>query len=389
MAKVDITGLLTGLAGTPDLEREGIKRASAVQGQGLGSNLARSLALQAPQREQMMRQGAGGLFGVDTRTAGQQVEEQLGQVDTSTPAGKKQAIKLIAQIDPVKAMELQNAFSQQEQELAAEADSGIGKINPQQYTPASVQQYNEKFRNTGIKDYNLLEEIDLAGKTFEIKTMENIVSTIGKRGEAFQSSMKRQADYTNIEKLLDAGLNTGALAGLTTGFKAIASDVLGVDIEGLGEIEALESISNKLALGIRNPASGMGLPGATSNRDLDFLLAAIPGLRKSEAGNRLMIKIAREEHKLAGDLRREQQRIIKENGGKPPLDLEDRLVQYFENYQIDPSLQQEKDAILNQSNKDSAEKKAKILADKLAAFKKGSKTPPTKARANNRPIGAR
>ena len=389
MAKVDITGLLTGLAGTPDLEREGIKRASAIQGQGAGSNLARGQALRAPQREQMMRQGAGGLFGVDTRTAGQQVEEQLGQVDTSTPAGKKQAIKLIAQIDPVKAMELQNAFSQQEQELAAEADSGIGKINPQQYTPASVQQYNEKFRNTGIKDYNLLEEIDLAGKTFEIKTMENIVSTIGKRGEAFQSSMKRQADYTNIEKLLDAGLNTGALAGLTTGFKAIASDVLGVDIEGLGEIEALESISNKLALGIRNPASGMGLPGATSNRDLDFLLAAIPGLRKSEAGNRLMIKIAREEHKLAGDLRREQQRIIKENGGKPPLDLEDRLVQYFENYQIDPSLQQEKDAILNQSNKDSAEKKAKILADKLAAFKKGSKTPPTKARANNRPIGAR
>ena len=388
MAKVDITGLLTGLAGTPDLEREGITRASVIQGQGLGSNLARGQALRAPQREQMMRQGAGGLFGVDTRTAGQKVQEQLGQVDTSTPEGKKQAIKLIAQVDPVKAMELQNAFSQQEQEFGAEADSGIGKINPQQYDPESVQKYNEKFRNTGIKDYSLLEEIDLAGKTFEIKTMENIVSSIGKRGEAFQSSMKRQADYTQIEKLLDSGLNTGALAGLTTGFKAIASDLLGKDIEGLGEAEALESISNKLALGIRNPASGMGLPGSTSNRDLDFLLAAIPGLSKSEAGNRLMIKIAREEHKLAGDLRREQQRIIKENGGRPPLDLEDRLVKYFENYQIDPSLTTEKDAIINQSTKDSDEKKKTLLKARLAEFG-NSDAAPVKAQSKVRPIGAR
>ena len=42
------------------------------QGTGLGSNLARQRALSAPRREQMMSQGAGGLFGIDTRTAGEQ-----------------------------------------------------------------------------------------------------------------------------------------------------------------------------------------------------------------------------------------------------------------------------------------------------------------------------
>ena len=113
MAKVDITGLLTGLAGTPDLEREGIKRASAIQGGGLGSNLARSLALQAPQREQMMRQGAGGLFGVDTRTAGQQVQEQLGQLDITKPAGQEQAVQLIAQVDPTRALALRTRFAEE------------------------------------------------------------------------------------------------------------------------------------------------------------------------------------------------------------------------------------------------------------------------------------
>lgn len=110
MAKVDITGLLTGLAGT-DLQQEGITRASAIQGTGLGSNLARQRALSAPRREQMMSQGAGGLFGIDTRTAGEQVKEQLGQLDVTTPDGQKQAVQLVAQIDPTRALALQTQFA--------------------------------------------------------------------------------------------------------------------------------------------------------------------------------------------------------------------------------------------------------------------------------------
>ena len=135
MAKVDITGLLTGLAGTPDLEREGIKRASAIQGQGVGSNLARSLALQAPQREQMMRQGAGGLFGVDTRTAGQQVQEQLGQLDTSTPEGQKQAVQLIAQVDPTRALALRTRFAEENKALQTATAAAL----------VEEKRYQEKF----------------------------------------------------------------------------------------------------------------------------------------------------------------------------------------------------------------------------------------------------
>jgi hypothetical protein len=87
--------------------------------------LARGQALRAPQREQMMRQGAGGLFGVDTRTAGQQVQEQLADLDVTTPAGQRQAVKLIAQVDAPRALALQNAFSQQNVELEeAKKDAG-------------------------------------------------------------------------------------------------------------------------------------------------------------------------------------------------------------------------------------------------------------------------
>ena len=160
MAKADITGLLTGLAGTPDLEKEGIKRASAIQGGGLGSNLARSLALQAPQREQMMRQGAGGLFGVDTRTTGQQIQEQLGQLDISTSAGQQQAVQLVAQIDPTRALALRTRFAEENKALTAK-DSLIGATKT-----AITEKYGEKRKDLlALADQGMsLQEVDSFAK---------------------------------------------------------------------------------------------------------------------------------------------------------------------------------------------------------------------------------
>ena len=160
MAKVDITGLLTGLAGTPDLEREGIKRASAIQGQGVGSNLARGQALRAPQREQMMRQGAGGLFGVDTRTTGQQIQEQLGQLDISTPAGQQQAVQLVAQIDPTRALALRTRFAEENKALTAK-DSLIGATKT-----AITEKYGEKRKDLlALADQGMsLQEVDSFAK---------------------------------------------------------------------------------------------------------------------------------------------------------------------------------------------------------------------------------
>lgn len=123
MARVSIEGLLTGLAGTPNLREEGITRASAIQGKGLGSNLARSLALQAPERQQMMRRGAGGLLGVDTRTAGEKVQEQLSSLDITTPQGQKQAVALVSQVDPARALALQTQFNKANREREASQSS--------------------------------------------------------------------------------------------------------------------------------------------------------------------------------------------------------------------------------------------------------------------------
>jgi len=349
MAKVDITGLLTGLAGT-DLEQEGIKRASAIQGKGLGSNLARSLALQAPQREQMMRQGAGGLFGVDTRTAGQQIQEQLGQLDVTTPAGQQQAVKLVAQIDPTRALALQTQFSEanrtaslDERAIAADelraaasaataATSGgeaIGKLNAQFYLPDSIAAFNENLRVTGLKDYSLLERVDPVKEAYQKGVITDIRAANKKRSEAFSSAANLRGKLDTMKELLDSGLQTGALATVSKNAKALAQSLFpNTPMDGLAEAEVFTALSNQLAAIVRNPESGMGLPGATSNADLVFLKESVPGLQKSKEGNLMLIEVYRKTYDFQKSMVQEQARLISENGGVPPLDMEARMVEF-------------------------------------------------------------
>lgn len=176
MAKVDITGLLTGLAGTPDLEREGIKRASAIQGGGLGSNLARSLALQAPQREQMMRQGAGGLFGVDTRTTGEKLQTAMSQLDMTNPDD----LRKIAQIQ------------QSTGDLAGAAQ-----------TTARIKQMQEqasKTQATGLRSSAMAQALEGAGHSDLAKQVKLGDTDAYKRGLELISPEKGK---TAIEDIVD------------------------------------------------------------------------------------------------------------------------------------------------------------------------------------------
>lgn len=98
MAKLDLTGLMTGLPTDQDLRTQGQARAAQIQGGGLGSNLARGIASRAPQREEMMRQGLGGMFGVDTRTGDQQqtarMQQALSGLKLDTPEGLMQLARI-------------------------------------------------------------------------------------------------------------------------------------------------------------------------------------------------------------------------------------------------------------------------------------------------------
>lgn len=65
------------------------------------------------------------------------------------------------------------------------------------------------------------------------------------------------------------------------------------DANELGAAELARSISNQLALGLRNPSGGEGMPGALSNSDRDFLRQSVPSLQNSPDGWREVISMRR------------------------------------------------------------------------------------------------
>jgi hypothetical protein len=60
---------------------------------------------------------------------------------------------------------------------------------------------------------------------------------------------------------------------------------MGADVGDLGPEETARALGNQLALQLRNPSGGAGMPGALSDRDRDFLVASVPGLAKTPSGN--------------------------------------------------------------------------------------------------------
>jgi hypothetical protein len=84
---------------------------------------------------------------------------------------------------------------------------------------------------------------------------------------------------------------TGKLEPLKAEVTKLASSLgFEVDTKKLGFQEALEALSNKFALTLRNPAGGAGMPGALSDKDRIFLVSMVPGLAKTPAGNRIIVE---------------------------------------------------------------------------------------------------
>jgi len=93
-----------------------------------------------------------------------------------------------------------------------------------------------------------------------------------------------------LEIVTETDLQTGAFTPIVTTFKGYLKSV-GFEVEGLTPAEVLDAISKQYALLIRNPKSGLGLTGNTSDADLRFLRDAVVGLAKSNHANEALLII--------------------------------------------------------------------------------------------------
>jgi hypothetical protein len=100
--------------------------------------------------------------------------------------------------------------------------------------------------------------------------------------------------YDLAEQALTSGVRTGFGAETELNLRQLGA-AMGIDTdpEKLAGGELIRSIQNRMALLMRSPSGGMGMPGALSDRDIKFLKDAQIGLDRSPVGNRRMLEAYR------------------------------------------------------------------------------------------------
>lgn len=96
--------------------------------------------------------------------------------------------------------------------------------------------------------------------------------------------------YDAAQQALQTGVYTGPGGEAVLELQRLGN-MLGVEnADQVGAGELVRSIQNRMALIMRSPDSGMGMPGAVSDRDLKFLKDAQIGLDRSPQGNAKMLQ---------------------------------------------------------------------------------------------------
>lgn len=219
-------------------------------------------------------------------------------------------------------------------------------------TPADVQADIEKIRAMGLdptngEGYRLLAE-SISGRapqtTIQMPNPLNPAASrygegIGDRANARveRASAARQsmAGLSRIGQALDEGARTGFGQETILSLKNMAQSLFGMQIpENTADQEVIKSIQAQLMTDFRSTSEGGGLPGATSNRDLQLMATAVPGLGQTPDGNRAIIEYMTAANQLQIDIAREQQRIVDANNGVPPSNLDSMLDEFTANHQV-------------------------------------------------------
>lgn len=149
------------------------------------------------------------------------------------------------------------------------------------------------------------EEAKSVGKFFG-----DAYATVQNAGFSAQSKVNR---YNRLGQLLD-GVNTGKFAG--AGLEvAKAANTLGFNIDpNMANKEAAQALSGEIALELRNPSGGAGMPGAMSDADRQFLVNMVPGLATTPDGRKLMLETGQKLAKRDMEVARIAREYRKRNG---------------------------------------------------------------------------
>jgi hypothetical protein len=287
---------LTGVAGAYAL-----KRADSMEGD---RNAALSAALS----------GAGGDLTKLGAVAG-----QFGDTELSSQVAVKQAELAAKGNEPYTLSPGQTRFGQGGSVLASLPEKqepftlspGATRFGADGKPIASVSDFNQPFNpdgtpNTAYQGYEIGKAV--AGKTSVNVSPSTVISkgetaaaeafgkNLGEEYGAIQAggrqASNKMAQVARLESML-SGIDTGAFKGTTTQIKAIARSA-GIDLGALGitddvdSVQAARAVQNAMAMEMRNPSGGAGMPGAMSDSDRKFLEQTVMNIENTPGANRMI-----------------------------------------------------------------------------------------------------
>lgn len=147
----------------------------------------------------------------------------------------------------------------------------------------------------------------------------------------YQADQKQALQLSQIENLFERGLKTGKVEEAVKPMREwlVATGLADKDTANQISLQqGMTALGNQLALRLRNPESGMGLTGNTSDRDVTFLLDGIETLSKTPEGNKIILDMQKASMEHNAKQFKYVAKLRSDNNGKLPKDFDQKIVEW-------------------------------------------------------------
>jgi hypothetical protein len=330
-------GLLNLSAGL--LQAGGPSRTPVGFGQALGQGLMQGAqGLQNAQQMQMQQQR--------NQLQEQMIQAQLAEMKRKSSAPINMGPGSVL-LDPnTKEPLFQAPFAPRPEAQPMGPQSPLGKMAADLKSGLITQeQFDEQFKRMTAPPVPLVQ---MPGQQQETAFQKRVGTEMGEQySTLLKADMNAPATIGKYQRLgsLLGQVQTGKFKGATTDIKAAAKS-LGIDLSALGvaddvaPAQAARALSNQIALELRNPAGGAGMPGALSDKDREFLIQSIPGLENDPSAVGKMIdyrvKLAQREQEVA-----RKARAYRKKNGKFDEGFYDELQEWSAKNPLFPEIKNE------------------------------------------------
>lgn len=229
----------------------------------------------------------------------QNAPPEMRQLLAALPAGQRGAA-LLSLMKPGDAFTLspgEKRFTASGQQVAAVPESAPDPTDEMRNFAAFLQLSPEQMaafeKYVKMKQSGPSVVVNTGDKAQETEIGKYWGQKYGQIMDGAQLAPNKLAQLDQLESLLSMpGVYQGTGGQAVLDAKRLARS-LGIEVEGVAETEAASAIGREMALSLRNPAGGAGMPGALSDKDREFLESMTPGLSKTAEGNRRIIQAQR------------------------------------------------------------------------------------------------